>query len=171
MATDLSQDIKTYVHSLCGLRCWHVSVGGGCTMPTFQLALGEKVRRARPLMNRHQPEEYRQFEGEFGVLVWCPWRMDSPQGPVTSWYDTEEHICEHLRRLVGAKVRAASVSGPGRDLRITFANRLTMCVFCDKIAGDPTWDGNWEMWGHGQQLVIAAGSRVEITPLDDKSDG
>jgi hypothetical protein len=163
MATALIPDVKSFVEAMCGQRCWYVSVGG-CTLPTFQLAFGEKVRRQRPLKNTAHSQEYREFEAEISLLVWCSWRLDSPSGPVTSSDDNEEHICEGLSRLRGAKVSTASARGPGWDLRVRFSNRLVLRIFCDHVPGDPTFSTNWELWQREQLLEVAAGSRVAFSP-------
>jgi hypothetical protein len=165
MATDLVHDVKSFLEALRGLRCWYVSVGGS-TLPTFQLALGEKVRRARVLMNKAHAEEYRVFEGEAGLLVWCSWRLDSPMGPITSSEDDGERTCRGLQQLKDAKIRVASATAPGMDLRVGFSNRLTLRVFCDRVHDDTNSSTNWEMWNRDQRLEIAAASRVTFAQRD-----
>ncbi len=162
MATDLAPDVKTFVDALRGLECWYVSVGG-CTLPSFQLALGEKLLRPRPLRSKAHPDVFRQFEAEVGLLVWCTWRLDDPSGPITSSDDTEEHIGEGLGRLVGVKVRTASARAPAWDMRVGFSNRMTLRIFCDKVPGDPSFSTNWELWNREQRLEVAAGGHVEFT--------
>ena len=83
--------LLTALRDLRGLPCWHVSVGGS-TLPTFQLALGAKIPRAIPLQNPMQPAEYRDNDGEANLLVWCSWRLDAPDRPLTSSDDSEEVI-------------------------------------------------------------------------------
>jgi hypothetical protein len=71
------------VDSLRELPCWYVSCGGAVG-PSFQLALGNRVLRNRPLKNSAHPDEFRRFEGEANLLVWCSWRLDGSEGPRTS---------------------------------------------------------------------------------------
>jgi hypothetical protein len=157
------QDVSTLVQSIRGLPCWSVSCGG-CTLPTFQLALGDKVRRPGPLKNPAQSEEYRQFEGEANLLVWCTWRLDAAEGPLTSSDDDEAGITTHLGRLSGATVEAVAVTSPALDLTISFSGSLTLRVFCDHVPGAPSFDGNWDLWLKGVGVFVGPGARSETKP-------
>jgi hypothetical protein len=166
MASDLIDEAVSFVQKLRGLRCWYVSTGGVVT-PTFQLALGGKVRRARPINNRVHSEEYRLFEGEANLLVWCTWRLDGPGGPLTSSDDSEEQIVAQLSRLVDAKVRSASITSVAWDLLVTFWNGPRLRVFCDHVQGSPTGDGNWDLWRMDRALCVGPGSRMEFEPREE----
>jgi hypothetical protein len=166
MTKKTSPDPHTLVRSLEGLPCWYVSCGG-CTLPTFQLALGDKVRRAVALKNLAHPEEYRHYEGEANLLVWCTWRLDGPEGPLTSSDDTADAITRNLDRLRDAKVRSASLTPNTWDLRVSFRNRLKLTVFCDHVPGDPSFDGNWELWLRNLSLIVGPGNRWSVEERSD----
>jgi hypothetical protein len=166
MAEDFAHDVMPFVQALRGQHCWYVSTGGAAGS-TFELALGEKRRRDRPLRNRSHSKEFREFEGEFGLLVWCAWRLDGPDGPVTSWDDTLEHIKSQLSRLQGAKVRSASVTAGAWDLLVTFWNGLRLRVFCDHVPGDPSFDGNWELWRPDRALYVGPGNHMEFEAREE----
>jgi hypothetical protein len=161
-ATELIRD------ALLGKRCWYVSCGRAASS-TFQLALGEKVPRSRPLRNPNHPPEYRDNEGEANLLVWCSWRLDNAAGPISSSDDEVKHVENVLRRLIGAEVTEVLLDLPGWDLRLDFANGLRLSVFCDHLPGDPSFDGNWELWLKDTVVVIEAGSvcRVEARAAKD----
>lgn len=161
MASDLVHDAASFVQTLRGLRCWYVSTGGAAG-PTFQLAMGDKVRRAQPVKNRAHSEEFRLFEGEANLLVWCTWRLDGPDGPLTSSDDSEEQIVAQLSRLVGAKVRSVSATSTAWDLLVTFWNGLRLRVFCDHVPGEPSFDGNWELWRPDRALYVGPGNHMEF---------
>src|SRR5262249_56732312 len=116
-----TQDIRTLVASLRGLRCWYVSAGG-CSLPSFQLALGEKVLRPAPLRNPAHTEEYRTHEGEANLLVWCSWRLDDPDRPVTSSDDSADAITRGLEALIGCEVESVDLTPPAWDLVVQFSN-------------------------------------------------
>src|SRR5258708_1968370 len=87
MNKNIPEELASLLPSLKGIECRYVSCGGAAGS-TFQLSFGGKVRRPVPLKNVGHSEEFRQFEGEVGLLVWCAWRLDAPDGPLTSWDDT-----------------------------------------------------------------------------------
>lgn len=166
------QDLSKLVRSLQGLRCWYVS-GGGCTLPTFQIALGEKIARDVPLRNPAHPEEYRTHEGEANLLVWCSWRLDGPNRPVTSSDDLAEAITSGLKNLIGGQVESVDLSPPAWDLSVRFSNGFQLRVFCDHVPGDPSFDGNWELWlretviaaGPGDRLVVESRTEADAASL------
>jgi hypothetical protein len=159
-------DPTSLARSLGGLRCWYVACGGAAG-PSFSLAFGEKVPRAAALTNPAHSEEYRRYEGEANVLVWCSWRLDGPEGPLTSSDDTADGIQRGLARLRGAKVRRVSLTDKTWDLRVTFGNRLKLTVFCDHVPGDPSFDGNWELWLRDQALIFGPGKRWTLEERRD----
>ncbi len=156
-----SMELQTLVRSITGLSCWYVSCGG-VTLPTFQLALGNKVPREKPLNNSAHPEEFRRFKGEANLLVWCSWRLDGADGPLTSSDDTPTNIKNQLNQLIDARVESVDVAAPAWDLTVRFANGLQLHAFCDHVPGDPSFDGNWEMWRGDVAVVVGPGVRYVI---------
>lgn len=156
-----SHDPRSLVRSLVGLRCWYVSCGGAAG-PTFQLAFGEKIPRREALKNPAHSELYRYYEGEANLLVWCTWRLDGSQGPLTSSDDTDDAINRNLGRLRDTDVRSVSVTSSSWDLRISFKNRLRLLVFCDHVPGEPSFDGNWELWLRHLALYVGPGNRWQV---------
>lgn len=163
MDTNGRQDPSALVNKLLGLPCWYVSCGG-CTLPTFQLALGKKVPRPRPIKNPKHSEEYRHFDGEANLLVWCAWRLDGPDSPLTSWDDTDANVEAMLGKLVGATVESVAVAPPAWDLTLHFTGGLTLRVFCDHVPGNPSFNGNWELWSASAGLCVGPGTRVTVEP-------
>lgn len=156
------QTLAKQIHDLLvGKRCWYVSCGGAAAS-TFELALGEKKPREHPLANVKHEEEFRNFEGEANLLVWCTWRLDNANGPVSSSDDAVEHIQAELVRLRGAAIADVKVELPGWDLQIAFVNDLTLRIFCDHLPGDPSFDGNWELWLPDKTITIDVGSVCQV---------
>lgn len=114
-------DMRRVLRALAGKPCWHVSAGRG-TGSTFQLALGAKVPRAKPLANPAQPAAYRKSEGECALMIWCAWRLDGPKGPVVS-SDASGEVVDRLltRALRGRTVERARITVPlAWDLEVSF---------------------------------------------------
>jgi hypothetical protein len=159
MNQNIPEELARLVPSLKGLECWYVSCGGAAGS-TFQLTLGGKVRRTVPLKNPGHSEEFRQFEGEVGLFVWCAWRLDGSDGPVTSWDDTKESVEAGLTQLIGSRLDAVEVIPPALDMNLKFSNALCLRVFCDHVPGDPSFDGNWDL--RTQNVSIAVGPGTEF---------
>lgn len=164
------QELQTLAGSLRGLRCWYVSCGG-CTIPTFQLALGGKIPRQAPLRNSAHPEEYRNYEGEANLLVWCTWRLDGADRPVTSSDDSADAIERGLTGLLGCDVEDAQVTPPAWDLTVRFSGGLQLRVFGDHVPGDQSFDGNWELWLRQVAVLVGPGDRCVIEPRTDTPVG
>lgn len=160
MNKNIPEELARLIPSLKGLECWYVSCGGAAGS-TFQLSLGGKVRRPVPLKNPAHSEEFRQFEGEAGLYVWCAWRLDGSDGPLTSWDDTEESIEAGLAQLIGSRIDSVEVVPPAWDMNLKFSNSLWLHVFCDHVPGDPSFEGNWDL--RTQNVSIAVGPGTEYT--------
>jgi hypothetical protein len=164
----LPADVQKLVPLLRGLECWYVSTGGAAGS-TFQLALGEKVRRPSPLRNPAHSSEFREFEGTVSLLIWCAWRLDSSDGPVTSWDDTDQNGEAGLRQLIGSQIASFDVVPPAWDVAVAFSNGLTLRVFCDHVPGEPSFEGNWDLrldavtysFGPGTRFAINEGRKAE----------
>ena len=146
---------------LKGLKCWHVS-SGGAAGSTIQLALGNKIERSIPLKNRAHSDEFRRFEGEASLLVWCAWRLDGPDRPLTSWDDAEESIDTGLAQLVGTQITSLEVLAPAWDLSIEFSNSLVLRVFCDHVPGEPSFHGNWDLRTRTACIAMGPGATFKI---------
>ena len=147
--------------ALRGKKCWYVSCGGSAGT-TFQLALGERVRRSAIINNTAHSEEFRAFEGEANLLVWCSWRLDGSEGPLSSSDDTMDHVVQALSMLADRVIDCVAIDMPGWDLRLEFNGGLVIKVFCDHVPGDPSFDGNWDLFLTEHIISIGAGSVCEI---------
>lgn len=145
-----------------GQPCWYVSIGGA-TSPSFVLVLGERVPRARPLVNERHPEEYRRCCGSVELLVWCSWRLQS-NVEVMATSEQEQLLGDTMRSLVGTHVVAVRCTPPAWDLVVDFSDGRSLEIFCDHVEPGSPIAENWELWtpercvtaGPGAQLVAEA---------------
>jgi hypothetical protein len=161
--TAITSDIIIELRSrLIGLPCWYASAGGKHVGSTFSLALGRQVPRAAPLTNLAHSDEYRKYEGEANLVVWCTWRLDGPSAPESSSDDTEQGIQSALQGLIGSRVVDVVIERPAWDLRLLFWPFHRLQVFCDHVPGEPTVDGNWELHMEDEALYFGPGTAMEV---------
>jgi hypothetical protein len=158
--------LEQVVATLQSLRCWYAT-GGGAAGPTFELALGEKVARRVGVKNPAHSDEFRHFEGEANLLVWCCWRLDGPNAPVTSCDDSPATRLQGLQSLVGTRVASAALARPAWDLTLGFTNGLVLRVFCDHVPGEPSFDGNWEVWARDTVALVGPGAQFTVQPCSE----
>jgi hypothetical protein len=48
---------------------------------------------------------------------------------------------------------------PAWDLTLAFSNGLSLRVFCDHVPGNPSFDGNWELWRQDRAAIVGPGAR------------
>lgn len=161
MKDELSVDLFAEVKRLVGKVCWYVSTGGAAST-TFELAMGERIPREFAVPNVAHSGEFRKFDGEFGLFVWCAWRLDGTDGPLTSWDDVDENASRLLDTLAGQKITNVKVEPPSWDLTIAFDRGYKLKVFCDHVIGDPRFDGNWDLSMPDKAIYIGASSRCKI---------
>lgn len=151
----------TIANALSEQECWYVSCGGSAGA-SFELALGKKVARKYPIQNPAHSEEFRNFEGTTSLFVWCTWRLDAPETPVTSSDDQDSGISAGLNQLIGHKITSVDVRTKGMDATIVFSNGYTLYIFCDHVPGAPSFDGNWEVVTQASIVAIEVGAHVSI---------
>jgi hypothetical protein len=131
--------LKPVLHKVC----WHVSVGG-CTLPSFSLALGGKAKRNKPLLNLAQPAVYRKFEPEISFFVWCAWRLERGDSVVTSDNGDDSEITRGFKGIIGKSVTRIEVTHPVWDLVVHFSDDFRLMVFCNQVAKKESLDNNWQ---------------------------
>jgi hypothetical protein len=166
----IPKQVCDVISILNGLECWYASTGGAAGA-TFELAFGGKIRRAIPLHNPSHSQEFRQYEGEASLFVWCAWRLDSPDSTITSWDDEQTTIQNGLARLTGSRVLAVDIFPPGWDLDMRFDNGLRLHVFADHVPGDPSFDGNWELVTQNWLLAFGPGAKYTIEARPPQKKG
>jgi hypothetical protein len=140
---------------------WHVSVGG-CTLPSFELAIGGKVRRKSPLKNTAQPILFRQYKPQISFLVWCAWRLDNDESVLTSHDCEEDEIVNGLKRINGQSIELIRVISPAWDLALRFQNNLTLNVFCCYAGKSPGFSVNWQARLNDVRVGAGPGSQFRL---------
>jgi len=146
--------------SLLGKPCWYASCGAAVGS-SFQLAFGERLPRRRALSNPNHSVDYRENEGEANLLVWCTWRLDGVNTPITSSDDDDdERLTTSIEQLVGQTATKVNIELPGMDLHVEFNNGSKLHVFCDRMTGESGSESNWELWMQKKVHVVELGCIV-----------
>jgi hypothetical protein len=170
MNTRIPDEIGMLIHRIKGLECWEVSCGGSAGS-MFQLALGQKIPLPIPPKESKYAHLFPQFEGEGNIFVLCPWRVDGPDGPLTSWNDTKETFKPILTKLAGTRIESIGVIPPAWDMNVRFSNSLCLHIFCDRIAGSPNYDANWHLRFGNVILAAGPGAKYIIESRGEKEKG
>ena len=158
----VTKDISVELRSkLIGLECWYANAGGKHVGSTFSLAFGERILREVPLSNVAHSEEYRKYEGEVNIVVWCTWRLDGRDAPESSSDDTDGGIQSGLSQLLGCRIADVIVERPAWDLRLLFVPFHRLQLFCDHVPGEPSFDGNWELYLRDEAFYFGPGTKME----------
>ena len=145
--------------------CWHVSVGG-CTLPTFSLAIGGKAKRDRALRNPAQPVAFRKYEPEVSLFVWCAWRLDRGDLVEASNDGSASEITRGLKRLVGKSVVKIEITPPAWDLALHFDDCFRLTVFCNHAGKKPSFKGNWQAKVQHTRVFVGPGTKLEVAHSD-----
>lgn len=150
-----------------GRPCWRAYTSAGNSPG---LLLGRKVRRAvadamkaHPRWKDLPPESERFFTSEVQFIIWCSWRLDADDQPITSSDDAEETAGAAIGELSGTTLQSAKVSGPAGDLELHFSNGQCLRVFCDHVPGDPSFDGNWELRIERSHVMVGPGASCKYS--------
>src|SRR6266403_1076814 len=136
MKTEKSQsveELKALFDEALGKACWHVTVGDP-TLPDFSLALGEKLKRAKPLQNLQQPKLFRNNEGEVSIFVRTAWRLEQRNTVLAGSDDKLAEIKTGLNHILRRKLVGAIITEPAWDLSLEFSNGLRLKIFCERTA-------------------------------------
>jgi hypothetical protein len=149
--------------ALLGRKCWRVSCGGSVGT-TFQLALGRKLLR-HPGVGKRKRSRLSPYEGEFGLLVWCSWQLNSIKGPVTSSEDESPRLVEGLKLLEGRRTLRVSIQDKWY-LRVDFSGGMALSVLPTHVGPKASFDGNWEAWTPEIYYAIGTDLICEVEPRE-----
>lgn len=155
-------ELAAFVAQAEGLPCWRAYTSAG---KSPGLLLGRKVRRpeadamrGRPRWKDLPPDSDRFFTSQVKLIIWCSWRLDGDDRPISSSDDAEEKASEVIGDLSGTTLQHAKVIPPAGDIELHFSNGQCLRVFCDHVPGDPSFDGNWELFVEESHMMVGPGA-------------
>jgi hypothetical protein len=128
-----SQKMLADARQLLGQVCWAAASGEG-TGSVVNFHLGQKIPRQRPIPNPHLHKDLQLNKGEFGIMVYCAWRLE--QGSIVICGSGESNsnegsMIKGLDNLTGRNIKSLSIFPPAFDMTIGFENECVLKVFCD----------------------------------------
>lgn len=159
--TSYQADLTRHLKLLSSKSCWSI-IGGSGTGSIISLSFGDKIRRKEPLQNPFISADAREFDAETSILIYCAWRIDSPNEVLCSSQSSNqegETMLYELQKLVGNCVDEVDIQPPGHDLAIKFQNGLTLRVFCD-ITEEGSNSDNYVLYDSDEIFVVAAKSKI-----------
>jgi len=129
---------------LIGKPLWATVAGVG-TGSILGLKFGKKIKKARPSNNPHLSRSARYYDGEFGMMVYCAWRVEKDSNIVCGSMDSNESgglMVEGIKVLHNKRVRAIHI-GKIPDLCIDFDGGLKLRLFCDTGTRGKKSDDVW----------------------------
>ena len=120
-------DVLQLLRRLVGLRCWHVTYAEELCRG-IGLSFGEKRQRRRPLLKSTPESVFGNYEGEFTLTIWCPWRVRCEADILMSAYgSTPDHIHHHEHQLTVECVQQVDLINEDTwDLALRFGNGLIL---------------------------------------------
>lgn len=176
-----------------GLPCFSTIVGGADDY-ALVLDLGEKRRRSLRLANPRLSFLQRTFEGDSGLLIECPWRIDAEDQVIASCFDRRgegERGSEAVNDLVERTVLEATAEAPGWDLVVRLSGGWTVRAFALEPAPRPPRlqpasagekprveppaarapRSNWAVWTPAGSMVVGPGGQLHADPPDGGGGG
>ena len=164
-------ELSAFLARAEGLPCWRAYTSAGNSPG---ICLGKRVPRPEAEAMRSRPrwrdlplDSDRFFTSEAQFIIWCTWRLDSNDRPISSSDDAEESASAAIKQLAGTSLQSAKVNLPAGDLELLFSNAQRLRVFCDHVPGDPSFDGNWELFLLQSHVMVGPGAVCRYSDSDD----
>jgi hypothetical protein len=156
----LKTEFLGQIRSLVGKCCWAVVAGqGNGSMVT--LHLGGRVPRKKRLPGTHDPEGVQSYQGEYCLFVQgCAWRIQDGEQIIGGWAEPEQSIQHQVEKLVGCTITGVECLNNALDLRIQFASRYVLQLFCDRTLAEDELDNYALRTPHGW---FSVGCRSRLT--------
>jgi len=156
------------IRTVVGQPLWS-AIAGPQDDYVLALDLGARVRRSMRLANRDLSFVQRTYEGEYALLVECPWRVDGPERVLVSCYGLlgrkDPPISDRIGELEDRVVESVALAAPGWDLVLGLSGGVALRCFAAEVNARGKRN-NWAFWGPGGAVTIGPGSRI-LEPRPD----
>lgn len=106
--------------------------------------------------------KYNIYEGDFSMMIYCSWRLESKDTVLTSWnednYDDGPMVM-NLKKLLNVKIKSYDLYS-FFDLKIHFENEYVLSVFCD-LSLRQEFDCNWFL--RNKKVIYSISNKYQCT--------
>lgn len=160
--SDVRAQIIDHLSKMVGVPVWS-AIAGPRGDYVLSLELGGKIRRSMRLANPKLSFLQRTYEGEYGLLVECPWRLDGPHGVVTSCLGLigrkDPPLSDELGEIEDSVIEAIDVIPPAWDLTVHLSGGYVLrCLSAEVDVARIR--NNWSFWSPEGPLTIGPRGRV-----------
>lgn len=195
---ELSARLRFLVESLEGQPCFSTIVGEGDDY-ALVLDIGAKRRRSLRLANPRLSFLQRTFEGDCGLLVECPWRIEDEAQVIASCFDPRTpggRGAAAVADLAERVVESVRTEPPGWDLTVRLSGGWTLRGFAIEPTARPRHEpeasaqsspasstcapqgpapragaSNWAVWTPHGSLVVGPSSQLDADPPEGGGGG
>lgn len=104
--------LQNILPAFIDLQCWSFTCGGAAGS-ILGVQIGPKKQRPRPLPNPHISDALRHFKGEFGLLIYCRWKLRRFENVTLTDADVDSQtgtFNSALRAAEGASIKGYTLS-------------------------------------------------------------
>ena len=166
----LRQQINEHLESVIGETIWS-AVEGPQGDYVLSLELGARRPRSMRLANPRLSFLKSTYEGEYGFLIECPWRIDAPDRVVVSYLGVlgqkDPPPADRIDVLEGLTVMGIHAEPPVWDLTVRLSEGYVLRCFSAEVdVGRKR--GNWSLWSPEGPLQIGPAGRVKDIQASDR---
>lgn len=145
--------------------CWGVASGSG-NGSMVTLHLGERISRRKPLPPISTLSEIQLYQGEYCLFVkGCAWRIRDQERVIGGWAEPKQTIQKLTDIFVGCTLTNVECINDALDLRVQFANRYILDLFCDRTSDEDELD-NYSLRTPRAWYTIGPKSRLQKEPTN-----
>lgn len=161
----LEEEFISKLNLLVGQKCWSYRAGKA-TGSIISFDFGQKIKRDLVLKGRPLSFDQRNYIGEYGLMIWCAWRLDGQNQVICGWNDSNEQdgpMLSGLGQIVNKSVVNIEVGLPAYDLVINFDDSLFLKIFCDQTDPKENYENYTFFTSDFTYTVEAAGFLTRAT--------
>jgi hypothetical protein len=148
------EEIKNKLKSIIGSKCWDAS---NLVTGTLKLYFGDAVFCR---FTHKNGSDFSHYIGQYEILIWSEWRLDSEDEALCSSSSDEEIIENTVFQLIGDTVQDIIVFPPVWDIHIKFLSGKILKIFCLNTQDSDNLS-NWNLGFMDNYYFIGKGSKLK----------
>ena len=163
------QEVIDRVRSCIGATIWS-AIAGPQGDYVLSLEAGPRQRRSMRLANPRLSFVQRTYEGAYGFLIECPWRLHGPRGVIVSHLGLlgreDPPFSDRIGEMEDRLIEAVELEPPMFDLTIRLSGGLVLCGLSSEVDVRKQRN-NWQFWSPRGPVTIGPAGRIGEKPHPD----